>query len=177
MIPMGMTYVVHILAGTLGLVAGYVALYSAKGAALHRKSGMLFVYAMLFMAVFGMTIAVVRDKAPDINVPAGMITSYLVITALTTVRPPGAVARGWRWLDIGAMLVALVVGVIMLSVRHRSHRQRGQEERDAGVSIHPVRHVRVRRRCRRSPRATVGRAPGGRRGLHAICGACRSLFS
>jgi hypothetical protein len=112
---MGMTYVVHILAGTLGLIAGYVALYSAKGAALHRKSGMLFVYAMLFMAVFGMTIAVVRDKAPDINVPAGMITSYLVITALTTVRPPGAASRGWRWLDIGAMLVASAVGVTMLT--------------------------------------------------------------
>ncbi len=59
---MGMTYVVHILAGTLGLIAGYVALYSAKGAALHRKSGMVFVYAMLFMAVFGMTIAVVARQ-------------------------------------------------------------------------------------------------------------------
>jgi hypothetical protein len=112
---MRIAYVVHILAGTLGLIAGYVALYSAKGAVLHRKSGMLFVYAMLLMAVFGMTIAVVRGKAPDINIPAGMITSYLVITALTTVRPPNAASRGWRWLDLGAMLVALAVGVTMLA--------------------------------------------------------------
>lgn len=112
---MGMTYLAHIVAATLGLIAGFVALYSAKGALVHRKSGMLFVYAMLIMSVFGMTIAVVRDKAPDINIPAGMITSYMVITALTTVRPPGAGSQGWRWLDIGAMLVALAVGVTMLA--------------------------------------------------------------
>jgi uncharacterized membrane protein len=55
-----LTYAVHILAGSLSFLFGYVALYSAKGAALHRKSGVLFVYAMLTMAVFGMTIAAVR---------------------------------------------------------------------------------------------------------------------
>src|SRR5439155_26103052 len=82
---MGMTYVVHIATGILGVIAGFVALYSAKGALVHRRSGMLFVYAMLVMSVAGMTIAVVRGKAPEINVPAGLITSYMVITSLTTV--------------------------------------------------------------------------------------------
>lgn len=32
---------IHILAGVLALGFGYVALYAAKGATLHRKSGML----------------------------------------------------------------------------------------------------------------------------------------
>jgi uncharacterized membrane protein len=41
---------VHILAGGLGLVSGYVALYATKGATLHRKSGMLFVCVMTTMA-------------------------------------------------------------------------------------------------------------------------------
>ena len=80
------TYAVHILTGVLGLIAGYVKLTSAKGALVHRKSEMLFVYAMIIMSMFGMTIAVLRGKAPDINIPAGLITSYMVITALT----PGA---------------------------------------------------------------------------------------
>jgi uncharacterized membrane protein len=109
------TYAVHILAGTLGLLGGYVALYSAKGGRVHRKSGMLFVYAMLTMAIAGMTIAVARGKAPDINIPAGLITSYMVITALITVRPPDIGAERRRWLDVGAMLVALGVGVTMLT--------------------------------------------------------------
>ena len=40
---------VHIVAGGLGLVSGFVALYAAKGARLHRKSGRVFFYAMLTM--------------------------------------------------------------------------------------------------------------------------------
>ncbi len=99
-------YVVHIMAGSLALLSGYVALYASKGATLHRKSGMLFVYAMLTMSLFGMTIATVRGVAPAINVPVGLLTTYLVITSLTTIRPPPA---GSRWLAIGGMLAAFGV--------------------------------------------------------------------
>jgi uncharacterized membrane protein len=109
---MRMTYVVHILAGSLGLVTGYVALYAVKGAPLHRRSGMVFVYAMLTMCVFGTLIAVVRGVAPAVNVLAGVLTAYLVITSLTTVRPLGARAR---WLDPALMLVALAVGLTSLT--------------------------------------------------------------
>ncbi len=108
---MRVSYVVHILAGSLALLFGYVALYSAKGGKRHRKSGILFVYAMLTMAVFGATIAAVRGVAPAINIPAASLTAYLVITSLATVRP----AVGSRWLDLGAMLVALVVGLTSLT--------------------------------------------------------------
>lgn len=107
-----MTLLVHIAAGGLGIVSGFVALYAAKGAMLHRKSGMLFVYAILTTCVFGTLIAIVRGVAPALNVPAGVLTAYLVITALTTVRPPAA---GSRWLDRGAMLVALAVGLTSLT--------------------------------------------------------------
>jgi uncharacterized membrane protein len=106
-----MTYVVHILAGILVVLSGYVALYATKGAPLHRKAGMVFVSAMLTTAVFGMVISVVRGVAPAINVPAALLTSYLVITSLHTVRP---VAAASRWLDIGALLV--VVGVTLASL-------------------------------------------------------------
>jgi hypothetical protein len=109
---MRFSYVAHIVAGSLGLIFGYVALYSAKGGSLHRKSGMLFVFAMLPMALFGMAMALWRGVAPAINIPAGLLTSYLVITSLTTVRPP---ASGARWLHRGAMLVALGVGVSSLT--------------------------------------------------------------
>ena len=109
---MRMTLVVHVLAGGLGLVSGFVALYAAKGARLHRKSGMLFVYAMLTMCVAGVAMAAGRGVAPAVNIPVGVLTAYLVITSLTTVRPPAA---GSRWLDLGAMLVALAVGLVDLA--------------------------------------------------------------
>jgi hypothetical protein len=106
------TLLLHVAAGVLGLVSGFVALYAAKGASLHRRSGMLFVYAMLPMALFGMVLALGLRKAPAINIPAGLLTSYLVVTALTTVRP---LAVGARWLHLGGLLVALGIGVTMLT--------------------------------------------------------------
>ena len=48
----------------------------------------MFVWAMLAMAALGITLALVRSKAPALNVPAGLTTIYLVATALTVVREP-----------------------------------------------------------------------------------------
>jgi hypothetical protein len=104
---------VHVLAGALGLLSGYVALYAAKGGTTHRRSGVLFVRAMLLMALLGGVLAVALDRAPKTNVPAALLTAYLVITSLTTVRPARA---GARWLLLGAMLVALTTGTIMLAL-------------------------------------------------------------
>jgi hypothetical protein len=51
---------IHIAAGTVGLLSGYTALLVTKGATMHRKGGMLFVYSMLTMAAFGLARASVR---------------------------------------------------------------------------------------------------------------------
>src|SRR5262249_57425128 len=93
-------------------VTGFVALYAAKGARRHRRSGMLFVYAMVTMAILGAAIAGVWRVSPATNIPVGLLTAYLVITALTAVLPrdPGS-----RSLDVGLMLVAAGVSVFMLS--------------------------------------------------------------
>jgi hypothetical protein len=112
---MRVALMLHIVAGTVGLLCGYVALYSAKGAAVHRKSGMLFVYAMFTMATAGLAIAVVRSVAPEINVPAALLTSYLIVTALVTVRPTPPAWPAARWIDVGAMVVAAAIGVVMLT--------------------------------------------------------------
>ena len=44
---------IHIVAGLIGLVSGAVALSARKGAKLHRKDGMIFVYAMMIVAITG----------------------------------------------------------------------------------------------------------------------------
>jgi uncharacterized membrane protein len=99
---------IHIIAGSLGIIFGFVALYAAKGAKLHRKSGMLFVYTLTTMALMGATMAAVWGRDPASNIPVGLLTAYLVITGLTAVRPPSS---GMRQLDLGLMLVALAVGL------------------------------------------------------------------
>ena len=98
----------HIAAGALGLVSGYVALYASKGAPLHRRSGLVFVCAMLPMAVSGMLIAAIQGVAPAINIPTALLTFYLVLTALIAVRPPTAASRR---IERGGMLFAMAVAV------------------------------------------------------------------
>jgi uncharacterized membrane protein len=102
----------HILAGSLGLVSGFIALYAAKGAPLHKRAGMAFVAAMLTMAAFGLVLAVLHGKWAIINISAAITTAYLVTTALATVRPASA---GSRRFEFAAMLVGLAVGVTMLT--------------------------------------------------------------
>ena len=104
--PLRMTLVVHILAGGLGIVTGFVALYASKGARLHRKSGLLFVYVMLVLAGTGAWIA--ASRGGEASVIAGVLTAYLVFTALTTVRPPTPHSRR---LNLVAMVVALAIGL------------------------------------------------------------------
>jgi uncharacterized membrane protein len=94
---------IHIIAGVLALVAGAIALYSAKGSPLHRKSGMLFVVAMLVMAGLGTVMAALMQTNRG-TVAGGVLTLYLVTTSLLTVRRPLGQVRGWV---TGLMLVAL----------------------------------------------------------------------
>ena len=109
---MRLLYLVHIIGGTLGLLAGYTALFSVKGAVTHRRSGMVFVYAMLAMCAAGAFMAIRHGVWMEVNVPAALLTAYLVITSLTTVRP---LASGGRQLTIGLMLVGLTIGLMCLA--------------------------------------------------------------
>jgi uncharacterized membrane protein len=100
--------IVHVAAGAAGLISGYVALTAAKGAPLHRKAGTVFVYTMLPMAMSATVMAAFMGVAPAINIPAALVTSYMVITAWTAVRRPSG--RGRR-LDVALMWMARGVGV------------------------------------------------------------------
>ena len=110
---MRLMYIVHILAGSLGLIFGYVALFTAKGNTVHRKSGRLFIYVMLTMCTMGALMAALSGVWTVINVPAAWTTAYLVMTGMATVRRPA----GWsRRLDVGLMVIALSVALAMLAM-------------------------------------------------------------
>jgi len=81
---------------------------TSKGAALHRRSGLLFVYAMLTMGISGSILAL-RQSLTNANVLGGLMSAYLVITALTTVRPVSA------WTQRLNSLALLVATVLTLS--------------------------------------------------------------
>jgi hypothetical protein len=128
---MRLILLVHILAGALALITGYVALYAAKGAPLHRKAGLVFVYAMLTMTMGGIVVAIGENAAPHINVPAALLTSYLVVTSLTTIRPLAS-ASGGRWLDIAGLILAAALGVYCVTTGSQAIARGG---RSAGLAF------------------------------------------
>jgi uncharacterized membrane protein len=99
---------IHIAAGGLAIVLGAVALLVRKGGPLHRRSGLLFVYAILVMGISASILEFL--KAPNwTNVLVALMTSYFVGTALTTVRP---VSPWTRRINAAALTVAAGLAVI-----------------------------------------------------------------
>ena len=92
---------IHIAAGGLALVLGALALSVKKGGTIHRRSGLLFVYAMLVMGI----------SAAILGNIGGLMAAYFVVTALTTVRPVSPWTRG---INVAALAVA--VGLALLDI-------------------------------------------------------------
>jgi uncharacterized membrane protein len=104
----------HIAGGTVGLLAGAVAVLSAKGARLHRVAGTVFVAAMLVMAGFAEYLAVAMpDQIPNFFV--GTFAIYLVVTAWMTVRrKEGTLGTAEKMAC--AVIVCLCLPFVVLSV-------------------------------------------------------------
>jgi uncharacterized membrane protein len=101
---------IHIAAGALAIVFGFAALFAKKGGTIHRRSGMLFVYAMLVM---GTTASILEflQSAGVANVVAAVLSIYFVGTALTTVRPP---SRWTRAINVAALTVAIALALLSI---------------------------------------------------------------
>lgn len=109
---MGFPLVLHIIGGSVAILAGFVSLYAAKGARLHRRSGLVFVFAMLVLSLTGAGIAASTGSVG--SVLGGVFAAYLTITALTTVRPSGA------WLDVPLLLIVLTGTAVSLAIGFQS---------------------------------------------------------
>jgi uncharacterized membrane protein len=113
---MVMTYtpalIVHILGGIVGVVSGFTALFTRKGEYWHRKSGDVFVVAMLSMAAAGAYVAFTKSQPP--NMIAGAFTFYLVASAWLTVKrnenETGRLEFGLLLLGSAAAITSLIFG-------------------------------------------------------------------
>lgn len=103
----------HIVGGSLGMIAGTVAILARKGARVHRAAGNVFFVSMLFMAGVGAVVSPFLDSAQWTNTTAGAFTFYLVVTAWLTVRrPENRVGR----IEVGAFLVAAGIALMGLAL-------------------------------------------------------------
>ena len=104
--------VVHIVAGSIGLGSGFLALYTAKGGRTHRRAGIVFVVSMLVMAAAGFWLTLALPTWIVVNGSAATIAATFVATALTAVRPP---ATWTRWVERVAFPMLLAVAVVNLT--------------------------------------------------------------
>jgi len=99
---------IHIAAGGLAIALGALALSVKKGGSIHRRSGQLFVSAMLVM---GTTASILgfRKSPVDGNALGGVMAAYFVGTALTTVRP---VSPWTRSINAGGLAIAVALALV-----------------------------------------------------------------
>ena len=95
----------HFATGLVALVAGFIAVAARKGGTWHRRSGVVFVYAMIVTGLTAVGIALYTGKP---NPAGGRILAYFVVTGWTAVRPlPGRS----RWLEIALMVLAFTFAI------------------------------------------------------------------
>jgi len=97
---------VHICAGTSGLLSGTAAMFFRKGSPRHVLAGKIFVASMLTMAVGAVYLAITRHQ-PN-NVGGGILTFYLVGTAWLTARRGDGETSRFDWV---VLLIPLALGL------------------------------------------------------------------
>ena len=76
--------ILHITAGTLGMLSGFVAMFLRKGSRRHGIAGQVFVVSMLTMSSCGVWLAIMKSQPG--NILGGTLTFYLVATAWVIAR-------------------------------------------------------------------------------------------
>jgi predicted membrane protein DUF2306 len=90
--------ILHISGGTVGLIAGTVAMAVRKGRRWHRIAGKVFIGGMLCLAATGAIIAYMRAEPP--NIIAGLLTMYMVTTAWLTGRHMDGRTGAFDWIAL-----------------------------------------------------------------------------
>jgi hypothetical protein len=98
---------VHILAGTVGLLSGFCALVFRKGSPRHVLVGRIFVVSMLTMAVGAVYLGIVKNQPS--NIGGGIITFYLIGTGWLAARRKDGETSRMDWI---ALLVPLALGTL-----------------------------------------------------------------
>ena len=100
---------VHFAAGLVSIVAGAIALSAAKGGRLHKRSGLVFTWAMIGLGLTAAGIGMYENRPSQVF--AGLVAAYLVVTAMTTVKPLPGIGRG---IDVALMVLAFAYAAASL---------------------------------------------------------------
>lgn len=110
-----MTYpiptIVHIMAGSILLLAGAVALLSKKGGKTHRFAGNLFFVFIIINSIGGAYMAYLAPRM--LSVVFGVLAFYLAASSWLTVKNIGASTKVLQFLLFGVALIDGGVGIYL----------------------------------------------------------------
>jgi uncharacterized membrane protein len=108
--------ILHILGGTVGLLAGTFALAVRKGGRLHRASGNVFTIAMLTLASSALCLAIMKSQRG--NIIGSIVTFYMITTAWLAGRSRKIGRADWVALLAGLGGAAAVITFGVLTLHH-----------------------------------------------------------
>src|SRR5258708_1324486 len=103
-------FFLHIIAGTWGMLSGFVAVFLRKGSRRHGLAGNVFVIAMLALSSSGVILAIMKSQPG--NILGGTLTFYLVMTAWMAARRRDAEIGIFNW---GSLMVAVGLSAVELT--------------------------------------------------------------
>ena len=96
----------HIAAGGTALLTGFIAILTAKGGKVHKRSGLVFFYAMLAVAITALIIAVVKDI--PFLLAISIFSFYLNYVGYRALKNRDAKFKWYDWVVVALSLVAAV---------------------------------------------------------------------
>jgi uncharacterized membrane protein len=108
--------ILHILGGTVGLLAGTFAMAVRKGSRLHRASGNVFTIAMVTLASSAFCLAIIKSQRG--NIIGSIITFYMIVTAWLAGRGRNIGRYDWAALLVGLGGAASIITLGVLTLHH-----------------------------------------------------------
>ena len=105
----------HIVAGGLALLAGPIAMFNQDGGKLHRKSGIIYFYSMMFIFVSSIILSIVRENWFLFMV--GIFSCYLVLTGYRALKLK-MLHRGQKAekIDWFILIISLLSGIGLITM-------------------------------------------------------------
>lgn len=108
-----LTFILHILGGSVAMTAGLVAVCARKGGRIHRTAGDVFVVAMLVMAVFAAILGLIMP-GQIVNVFIAAFTLYLVSTGWLAARKGHETAGTAEKISLAVAIILCVPFALLL---------------------------------------------------------------
>jgi uncharacterized membrane protein len=101
--------VLHIIAGFSALLCGLLAILAAKGARLHRVSGLIYFMAMLLVSFSAVLISIMKSNSFLLHI--GIFAFFMAYSGFRSIKNKSLNAGIWDWL---VLLLGLINAVFMV---------------------------------------------------------------